>query len=177
MPRDRNGSYEPAVVPKQTRRLGNINSVVLSLYSRGMTTRDIEAHLAEVYGASVSQESISDISEIVVDEIKAWRARPPDERSTRFSTSTGCGRGSATTGSSPPRSPTWLSGSTSMGANTPWARCGVSGAWASVFAALLFVPCAVTVLGFVVASGTSFAAITGAFGLAALVASRSALDH
>ncbi|WP_264079708.1 IS256 family transposase [Mycolicibacter algericus] len=78
-PRDRNGSFEPAIVPKKTRRLNNINSVVLSLYSRGMTTRDIEAHLAEVYGASVSRELISNITEVVVDEIKAWQSRPLDE--------------------------------------------------------------------------------------------------
>ena len=66
-------------MPKKTRRLNNINSVVLSLYSRGMTTRDIEAHLAEVYGAVVSRELISNITEVVVDEIKAWQARPLDE--------------------------------------------------------------------------------------------------
>ena len=79
MPRDRNGSFEPAIVPKKTRRLNNINSVVLSLYSRGMTTRDIEAHLEEVYGASVSRELISNITGVVVDEIKEWQARPLDE--------------------------------------------------------------------------------------------------
>lgn len=79
VPRDRNGSFEPAIVPKKTRRLNNINSVVLSLYSRGMTTRDIEAHLAEVYGASVSRELISNITDVVVDEIKAWQSRPLDE--------------------------------------------------------------------------------------------------
>lgn len=78
-PRDRNGTFEPAIVPKRTRRLNNINSVVLSLYSRGMTTRDIEAHLGEVYGASVSRELISNITEVVVDEIKAWQSRPLDE--------------------------------------------------------------------------------------------------
>lgn len=79
VPRDRNGSFEPAIVPKKARRLGNINSVVLSLYSRGMTTRDIEAHLEEVYGASVSRELISNITEVVVDEIKAWQSRPLEE--------------------------------------------------------------------------------------------------
>jgi putative transposase len=78
-PRDRNGSFEPVIVPKKTRRLSNINSVVLSLYSRGMTTRDIEAHLEEVYGAKVSRELISNITEVVVDEIKAWQSRPLDE--------------------------------------------------------------------------------------------------
>jgi putative transposase len=78
-PRDRNGTFEPVIVPKKVRRLSNINSVVLSLYSRGMTTRDIEAHLEEVYGAKVSRELISNITEVVVDEIKAWQSRPLDE--------------------------------------------------------------------------------------------------
>lgn len=78
-PRDRNGSFEPVIVPKKVRRLSNINSVVLSLYSRGLTTRDIEAHLEEVYGAKVSRELISNITEVVVDEIKAWQSRPLDE--------------------------------------------------------------------------------------------------
>ena len=48
VPRDRNGSFEPAIVPKRARRIGNIDDTILSLYSRGMTTRDIEAHLREV---------------------------------------------------------------------------------------------------------------------------------
>ena len=78
-PRDRNGSFEPVIVPKRVRRLSNVNSVVLSLYSRGMTTRDIEAHLEEVYEAKVSRELISNITEVVVDEIKAWQSRPLDE--------------------------------------------------------------------------------------------------
>jgi putative transposase len=73
VPRDRNGSFEPVIVPKKTRRLSNINSVVLSLYSRGMTTRDIEAHIEEVYGSKVSRELISTITDVVVDEIKAWQ--------------------------------------------------------------------------------------------------------
>jgi len=79
VPRDRNGSFEPAIVPKRSRRLSNINSVVLWLYSRGMTTRDIEAHMEEVYGASVSRELISNITEVVVDEIKTWQSRALDE--------------------------------------------------------------------------------------------------
>lgn len=79
VPRDRNGTFEPVIVPKKARRLSNINSVVLSLYSRGMTTRDIEAHLEEVYGTRVSRELISNITEVVVDEIKEWQARGLDE--------------------------------------------------------------------------------------------------
>ena len=55
VPRDRDGSFEPRIVPKHARRLGNVNDMILSLYSRGMTTRDIEAHLLEVYGVQASQ--------------------------------------------------------------------------------------------------------------------------
>jgi putative transposase len=79
VPRDRNGTFEPRVVPKRSRRLGNINEMILSLYSRGMTTRDIEAHLLEVYGVHASRELISNVTEVVLDEIKLWQSRPVDE--------------------------------------------------------------------------------------------------
>ncbi|MDT3446359.1 IS256 family transposase [Pseudofrankia sp. BMG5.37] len=79
VPRDRNGSFEPAIVPKRARRIGNLDDTILSLYSRGMTTRDIEAHLGEVYGVQASRELISNVTEVVVDEIKAWQSRPLDE--------------------------------------------------------------------------------------------------
>jgi putative transposase len=79
VPRDRNGSFEPVIVPKRARRIGNLDDTILSLYSRGMTTRDIEAHLAEVYGVAASRELISNVTEVVVDEIKAWQSRPLDE--------------------------------------------------------------------------------------------------
>ncbi|MEV6906055.1 transposase [Amycolatopsis sp. NPDC051071] len=79
VPRDRNGSFEPAIVPKRARRLGNIDEATLSLYSRGMTTRDIESHLREVYGVNVSRELISNVTEVVTDEIALWQSRPLDE--------------------------------------------------------------------------------------------------
>lgn len=79
VPRDRNGTFEPRIVPKHARRLGNIDDMILSLYSRGMTTRDIEAHLLEVYGVNASRELISNVTDVVVDEIKAWQSRPLDE--------------------------------------------------------------------------------------------------
>jgi putative transposase len=79
VPRDRTGSFEPAIVPKRARRIGNIDEMILSLYSRGMTTRDIESHLREVYGVNASRELISNITDVVVDEIKAWQSRPLDE--------------------------------------------------------------------------------------------------
>lgn len=79
VPRDRNGSFEPKIVPKRTRRLGQIDEMILSLYARGMTTRDIESHLREVYGIDASRELISNVTEVVADEIELWRNRPVDE--------------------------------------------------------------------------------------------------
>ncbi|MGH3853511.1 MAG: IS256 family transposase [Pseudonocardiaceae bacterium] len=79
VPRDRNGTFEPKIVPKRARRLGQIDEMVLSLYSRGMSTRDIEAHLFEVYGVTASRELISNVTDVVVDEIEIWRNRPVDE--------------------------------------------------------------------------------------------------
>ncbi len=79
VPRDRNGTFEPKIVPKRARRLGQIDEMILSLYSRGMSTRDIEAHLFEVYGVKASRELISNVTDVVVDEIEVWRNRPVDE--------------------------------------------------------------------------------------------------
>ena len=79
VPRDRNGSFEPRIVPKRARRVGNIEDMILSLYSRGMTTRDIEAHLREIYGIAASRELISNVTEVVAEEIELWRSRPLDE--------------------------------------------------------------------------------------------------
>ena len=79
VPRDRKGSFEPKIVPKHARRLGQIDEMILSLYARGMTTRDIEAHLREVYGVNASRELISSVTDVVTDEIELWRNRPVDE--------------------------------------------------------------------------------------------------
>jgi putative transposase len=79
VPRDRNASFEPRIVPKRARRIGRIEDMILSLYSRGMTTRDITAHLAEIYDIDVSPDLISRVTDVVVDEIKAWQSRPLDE--------------------------------------------------------------------------------------------------
>jgi transposase-like protein len=79
VPRDRNGSVEPKIVPKHVRRLGQIDEMVLSLYSRGMTTRDSEAHLREVYGVNASRELMSNVTDVVADEVELWRNRPVDE--------------------------------------------------------------------------------------------------
>lgn len=78
VPRDRNGSFAPQIVPKRKRRLGTVEDMILSLHARGMSTRDITAHLAEVYGTSVSAATISRVTDVVVDEIAAWQSRPVD---------------------------------------------------------------------------------------------------
>ncbi|MDN5914856.1 MAG: IS256 family transposase, partial [Pseudonocardia sp.] len=79
VPRDRNSTFEPKIVRKHQRRLGQIDDMILSLYSKGMTTRDISGHLSEVYGADVSHELISNVTDVVQDEIKTWQNRPLDQ--------------------------------------------------------------------------------------------------
>jgi hypothetical protein len=79
VPRDRNGEFEPRIVPKRARRVGQIDEMILSLYARGMSTRDIEAHLLEVYGVNASRELISNVTDVVADEVEIWRNRPVDE--------------------------------------------------------------------------------------------------
>ena len=78
VPRDRNGSFEPKIVAKGARRLGQVDDMILSLYARGMTTRDIQAHLAEVYGAEVSPALVSRVTDVVAEEITVWQTRPLD---------------------------------------------------------------------------------------------------
>lgn len=74
--RDRDGSFEPQIVGKRQRRLTDLDTLVISLYAKGLTTGEISAHLAEVYGASVSKDTISRITDKIVEEMQAWRARP-----------------------------------------------------------------------------------------------------
>ena len=78
VPRDRNGTFEPVIVPKRKRRLGSVEDMILSLYARGMSTRDISEHLDEIYGATVSAATISRVTDVVADEIIAWQSRPVD---------------------------------------------------------------------------------------------------
>jgi putative transposase len=78
VPRDREGTFEPQIVKKRQRRLSGVDEVVLSLYAKGLTTGEISAHFAEIYGASISQETISRITETVVAEMTEWAARPLD---------------------------------------------------------------------------------------------------
>ncbi|WP_244257273.1 IS256 family transposase [Kitasatospora cineracea] len=78
VPRDRQGSFEPQLVKKRRRRLAGVDEMVLSLSARGLTHGDISAHLAEVYGASVSKSTISTITDKVVDGMAEWQNRPLD---------------------------------------------------------------------------------------------------
>ena len=75
VPRDRDGSFEPVVVRKRQRRLPGVDEVVLSLYARGLTTGEISAHFQEIYGADVSRETVSRITERVVAEKDEWCSR------------------------------------------------------------------------------------------------------
>ncbi|MFD0782342.1 IS256 family transposase [Micromonospora azadirachtae] len=78
VPRDRNGTHEPKIVRKGRRRLDGIDKIVIGLYARGMTVRDIQAHLAEIYDIDVSPDLISKITDAVLDEVKEWQSRPLD---------------------------------------------------------------------------------------------------
>lgn len=79
VPRDRAGTFEPQIVKKRQRRLSGVDEVVLSLYAKGLTTGEISAHFAEIYGASVSKETISRITDKVIEEMNDWAVRPLDE--------------------------------------------------------------------------------------------------
>lgn len=78
VPRDRAGTFTPAIVPKRRRRLGQVEDMILSLYARGMSTRDIRDHLEEVYGAQVSAATVSRVTDVVAEEVTAWQSRPVD---------------------------------------------------------------------------------------------------
>lgn len=79
VPRDRAGTFTPMLVPKNARRLGGLSDVIISLYAGGMTVRDIAHHLHRVYGTEVSADTISTITDEVLEEVKAWQHRPLDE--------------------------------------------------------------------------------------------------
>lgn len=75
-PRDRNGTFEPKIVAKSQTRWTGFDDKILSMYARGMTTREIQAHLQEIYGIEVSPTLISNVTEAVQDEVRAWQNRP-----------------------------------------------------------------------------------------------------
>lgn len=78
VPRDRAGTFEPKTVPKHKRRLDGLSDVVISLYAKGMTTGEVKEHLAEIYGTDLSRDTISRITDGIVDDMKAWQSRPLD---------------------------------------------------------------------------------------------------
>jgi putative transposase len=79
VPRDRVGRFEPQIVRKRQRRLNGVDEIVVSLYAKGLMTGEISAHFAEIYGASVSKETISRITDKVIEEMQDWDVRPLDE--------------------------------------------------------------------------------------------------
>ena len=78
-PRDRAGTFEPQIVRKRQRRFEGFDDKILALYSRGLSTRDIEAHLEEVYGVQVGRDLISKVTDGVMDDARAWQTRPLDD--------------------------------------------------------------------------------------------------
>ncbi len=78
-PRDRAGTFEPRLVPKGARRIGGLDEMIISLYAGGMTIRDIQHHLARTLGTELSHETIANINDAVLDEVKAWQSRPLEE--------------------------------------------------------------------------------------------------
>lgn len=78
-PRDRAGTFEPRLVPKGARRLGGLEEQIISLYAGGMTVRDIQAHFNRTLGTDLSHETIANVTDAVLEEVKAWQSRPLDE--------------------------------------------------------------------------------------------------
>jgi len=76
VPRDRDGSFEPILIPKHERRFTGFDETIIALYARGMTMREIQGFLREIYGTDVSAEFISSVTEAVMAEVTAWQARP-----------------------------------------------------------------------------------------------------
>jgi putative transposase len=76
VPRDRSGTFEPVLVPKHSRRIKGLDEKILALYARGLSVRDIQAHLQELYGTEISSELISRVTEAVREDIIAWQSRP-----------------------------------------------------------------------------------------------------
>ena len=77
-PRDRDGSFEPKLIGKRQRRLAGLDDKILGLYAGGMTVRDISAHLSELYGVDVGRDTISRVTDAVLEDVHAWRTRPLD---------------------------------------------------------------------------------------------------
>lgn len=78
VPRDRQGSFEPQIVPKHARRITGFDEAIVSLYAKGLTTGEIQAHLAEIYSTEVSRDLISRVTDSVAEELSTWQNRPLD---------------------------------------------------------------------------------------------------
>jgi len=78
VPRDRQGTFEPAIVAKHQRRIAGFDQAVISLYAKGMTTGDIVAHVSDVYGEDISRDLVSKVTDQVLDDMLDWQQRPLD---------------------------------------------------------------------------------------------------
>ena len=76
IPRDRHGRFDPALIAKYRRRFPGFDDKIIALYARGMSTRDIQAHVRELYGIEVSPDLVSAVTDAVIDEVTAWQVRP-----------------------------------------------------------------------------------------------------
>src|SRR5215510_15811745 len=79
VPRDRNGTFEPQIIEKHQTRFTGFDEKIISLYARGLSTREIQQHLEEIYQVEVSPALISSVTDEVIDEVKAWQNRPLEE--------------------------------------------------------------------------------------------------
>jgi transposase-like protein len=123
VPRDRDGTFEPQIVKKRQRRLSGVDEIILSLYAKGLTTGEISAHFAEIYGASVSKETVSRITDRVIEEMQSWQARPLETKRSTLRCSSMRSWSRSATGRSPTGPSTPRSESPSPGTKTSWA-CG-----------------------------------------------------
>jgi putative transposase len=78
IPRDRQSRFEPQLIAKYHRRFPDFDEKIIALYARGMSTRDIQAHLRELYGTEISPELVSAVTDAVLDEVSQWQNRPPE---------------------------------------------------------------------------------------------------
>ena len=79
VPRDRNSDFEPHIIEKHQTRFDGFDDKIVAMYARGMSTRDIQAHLEEIYGTKVSATLISNVTDDIIDAVKAWQSRPLDD--------------------------------------------------------------------------------------------------
>ena len=79
VPRDRNGDFNPQIIPKHQTRFSGFDDKIISMYARGMTTRDIQDHLQEIYGVEISADLVSTVTDAVINDVKDWQNRPLDE--------------------------------------------------------------------------------------------------